>query len=874
MKKKVNQELKNEKNSKIKQFLLDMIAPVVLLGITIALFVYGNSKKPVTNTIPMPDMYSYEGSEDPITLESGDYKLYVDPLTTYITVENKKSGKTWTSNPEEILTADLTDEIANKLKSTLILEYSNSVGATIDPYYNYKYSIEKSIYDIQKNGDVITVNYSIGDVAKTYICPPVCLATEFEDYLKKIEASESGGTKIMRDVKGNYKKWDKDKVGKYDVDQFEIIKERYPKVLEEPIYVLRDGLGKTTMEKTERAFVGIGYSEEDYKKDKELDNQEASSNKPIFNVTIQYKLEGNKLTVTVPFDKIECPADYPAIGLSILPYFDAAGKDTTGFMVVPEGGGSVINFNNGKTAMEAYASKIYGRDLCLTKDSLVHDPISTFGVIGSSRGDHSYICIPDGCSSYATIYADIYRQKSPCNNIYLKYDLFQREMYDMGSQVSTAIYKYIDELPQDEKITQTYVFLDKGNYVDMAEAYREHLLKEYGSYMSKNSDSSTPVNVEIIGAADKTEQILGIPVNRPLELTNFDEASEIANDLKNSVGMKNVNLKLVGWCNGGVKQTVLSSASPVSKLGGKSGLKSFIETAKGLGYNVSLNGIVMYAIDSDLFDGFFSFTDAAKTIPQERMEIFKYSAVTFALREGTEPYYLLHTDLIFKYADNLVETADNYGVGVSFDDFGKDLAADYYDDKFYSREKVKSLQSDLFKKLRDGGKYVVINSGNEYAIPYVDMITNMDLKGSDYSILDENIPFLEFAIHGYVNYTGESLNISGDMSEELLYSAAYGAGLSFTYMKESPFTLQDTLYTHYYGCDYDAWKSYMVDIYSRYEKELGHIFNQKMTNHEYISEGVSCTTYEDGTKVYVNFNFVPYNGGGVSIPARDYIVKR
>ena len=181
---------------------------------------------------------------------------------------------------------------------------------------------------------------------------------------------------------------------------------------------------------------------------------------------------------------------------------------------------------------------------------------------------------------------------------------------------------------------------------------------------------------------------------------------------------------------------------------------------------------------------------------------------------------------------------------------------------------------DLLKKYNDEGKYTVIEAGNEYAIPYVDMIVDMDLSGSNYTIIDYNIPFLELAIHGYVDYTGESLNICGDQGEELLYSAAYGAGLSFTVMKESAFALQDTLYTHFYGCDYDKWKHNMIDIYTRYNKELGHIFNQKMTDHKYLAPGVSVTTYADGTKVYVNFNYAGYNEGGVSIPARDYKVVR
>ena len=66
----------------------------------------------------------------------------------------------------------------------------------------------------------------------------------------------------------------------------------------------------------------------------------------------------------------------------------------------------------------------------------------------------------------------------------------------------------------------------------------------------------------------------------------------------------------------------------------------------------------------------------------------------------------------------------------------------------------------------------------------------------------------------------------------------------------------------------------MVEIYTRYNNELGHTFNQEMSGHEQISATVSCTTYEDGTKVYVNYGYTDTSADGVTIPARDYKVVR
>ena len=111
--------------------------------------------------------------------------------------------------------------------------------------------------------------------------------------------------------------------------------------------------------------------------------------------------------------------------------------------------------------------------------------------------------------------------------------------------------------------------------------------------------------------------------------------------------------------------------------------------------------------------------------------------------------------------------------------------------------------------------------------------------------------------------------------DELLKSAEYGAGLAFTIMQENPFTLQNTVYTQYFGSEYDACKDDMYATYSRYNSELGHVFNQEMTDHEFLSNDVTCTTYEDGTKVYVNYSYSDFTTtDGIVVPAKDYSVTR
>lgn len=811
-------------------------------------------------------VHGYEGTNDPVVLESDSLKLVMDPSTTQFSLEVKATGKIWYSNPQDVDSdaIALTLEKAN-LKSALTMSYCVEGGAEVK-FNSWQQSVENGLYEIEKGEDYIKVLYSLGNLEREYYIPPVTTVERYESLCSRMDNAD------VLFVDRNYKLYDINNLGKKD--DKEALLASYPILETEPVYVLRDTASPASRQKLETIFEDAGYTMEDYDADKALNLAESVSDKPVFNVNVIYRLDGDELVVEIPLKELEFKDEYPIYTICPLPYFGAGGLEDEGYMLVPEGGGAIINFNNQKVSQSSYYSRLYGWDMALRRKAVVHNTRSTFNAFGIANGEDSVLCIMEEGVSYAAIRADISGKNNSYNYVNALYNVCVREQFEMDSTGSNAaIYVYLKDLP-DETLTQRYRFVHTADYSDMAKVYQDYLKSKYEGYFTKNEDTSTPVVVEILGAVDKVKQILGIPVSMPLELTTFSEAEAMIQELSDQ-GMDNMSVKLSGWCNGGVNQKILRRVKTLSELGGKKALQSMISTASSLGVDVYLDGVTHYEYDSNIFNGFFSYTDAAKLISKERVELHPYSAVTFAEREHTDTYFLLHTDLAMQMADNLTEYAGKYGAGVSFRDTGKDLSADYYEKKTYTRQSVLDLQQTYLEGLVDSGQKVMINMGNDYALPYADIVTNMNLRGSQYTLLDSFVPFYELAIHGYMNYSGESLNLAENMEEELLRSAEYGAGLSFTLMRESAFALQKTLYTEYYGADYGAWHDSMMEIYNRYNSELGHIFSQEMTRHELIAPGLSCTTYEDGTKVYVNYGYEDVETpSGVMVPARDYKTVR
>lgn len=863
--------MKKEKNgvnaasAALKSKLKGLALPVIITAvIAVAIYVIVNMQG-TSQQAESIKAYGYDGSEQSIIVENDKLKLTMDPATTQFALEVKETGKVWYSNPSDAAA----DPVAvasykGRLQSTLIMTYSIATGLQTT-YDSFSYGVQNGLYNIEQGEDYIRVDYSLGNVEKEYLIPPVCTVADMDKWFANLDVNDSGF------IKRYYKKYDINNLGKDD-DKDALLAD-YPSLENEPLYVLRDTAKGAVTQKLEQIFEKAGYTEEDLEADKELSVQLSGKDTFVFNVSIIYRLDGGDLVVEMPMDAMEFTEATPIYTLVPLPYFGAGGPEDEGYVLVPEGGGALINFNNNKLSQASYYANLYGWDMALSRDAVVHDTRAYFNVYGIANGDASFICILEEGSPYVSVQADISGHGSSYNYVNSSYTICPSELYQVGDLNSQNVYKFLETLP-DETLTQRYRFVDSNSYVDMAKCYQGYLKDKYGEYFTKNDDETTPVTLEIVGAVDKVRQILGVPVSRPLRLTKYSEAEDMIRQLA-SEGMSNISVKYTGWCNGGVNQKILRKAKTVRTLGSKKDLKSLSDAADELGIDLYLEGVTHYEYDSGIFDGFFSFTDAARFLSKERAEQFVYSHVTYSARESFNSYYLLHPDLIKENTQTLSEAAGTYNANVAFRDTGKDLSSDYYLKDTVSRQQAMVSHAEMLKEIEDSGKKVMINMGNDYAIPYTEIVTNMDLSGSGYTILDEEIPFYQLAIHGFVDYVGEPINICGNSQEQLLESAEYGAGLSFSLMRETAFALQKTLYTEYYASDFAATHDWMMEIYNRYNSEMGHVFNQEMTGHDKLGENLSCTVYEDGTKVYVNYGFTDETtSDGVKVPARDYLVVR
>ena len=101
-----------------------------------------------------------------------------------------------------------------------------------------------------------------------------------------------------------------------------------------------------------------------------------------------------------------------------------------------------------------------------------------------------------------------------------------------------------------------------------------------------------------------------------------------------------------------------------------------------------------------------------------------------------------------------------------------------------------------------------------------------------------------------------------------------GTFLKYAVMNEDTEILQDTMYSCYTAAGYSRWKDDMIAMATRYQQEMNGLNRQTIIGHDQLSDEVSVTIYQDGTKVYVNYGNTDFRASGKKIPARDYLVER
>ncbi len=591
-------------------------------------------------------------------------------------------------------------------------------------------------------------------------------------------------------------------------------------------------------------------------------------------------LEKDNVTVSILTEEIVEPTTSESAGFSIieiglLQFFGASDTDDDGYLVVPDGSGAVINFNNGKINAQKYSNDVYGRDSSVSlakkpaKNEQVYLPILGSVTNGGDEAGHGFLAIAKSGETCATVNAAVSEQSSTSyNSVWFRFKVRAEDSYTIGGKTLNIFEK--GKIDQPTLSVSYYPMQSEDlSYMDMAERYRQYLIEEMGLTEKKDTIKSS-YYLGLYGGTVKAQSIAGFPINMQTPATTYEQAQQILTNLHEK-GVNDIMVTYHDFNTAGIKGLISAGVDYASALGGKSKYQDLSQYATSIGAQVYPSVGFTYMKDSG--NGYSFALNACKQITNAYATSNNWDIafgiphqVRLVPRTTLAPYYW--TDLFRKLETSFSQEGIKT---ICLDDATTHLYSDYSRGN-YSRYDALQIMVEGYKKFKDAGFTVLANAANAYALPYVDYITNVPLSSSNYDLFDYDIPLYQAVIHGIVPYTSKAFNASANASDTIMLALATATPVHYEMMYENPNKFTDSDYDSLFYSNYKGWVDSSVNIYKLYKENLDGFTNLKMT--DYVIDGdVIESTFEGGKTIKVNTRELTLTVDGKDVDLTQYGLK-
>ncbi len=794
-----------------------------------------------------------------LSIENERFTFEIEENTGRFWVHDKKNGTTYSSNPAD----DGSGFNKETLYSLMTVEYFTSASERIT-LNSYDHSAVYGNMSVEKKDGKIYAEYIFGK----FVVDKTMIPTAFtEEEFKKL-LSQDIDTELFE------KRY---KLTEADDDKDGELKEKYPLLEKQPLYILHQYTPDYDVETIYRNLKGIGFTHDmllEHNKKHEIE-VEYSDNTQI-TVPLVYSLNEDGFSATIDCERLDVMGNATLTMIRPLPFYEAGFQNEDGYMLLPDGSGALINFDNDRLSLNGVTVPIYGADDAISvAQKWTYDQRATMPIFGISKAERGTLAIIEEGDALATLAADIGGRTSPVCSVSAGFTVRAYERITLDSVSSKTSYNIYSDKSYDGLISIKYVLLDKGRceYDDMASAYREYLL-ENGT-LTVNCNGEYPLSVELLGAIGKRESFLGIEYTKTYPLTTFSDAVTLINSLKGTA-IDDITLKYNGWFNGGLVQQYADKINVVKKLGGEKGLKTLNRTLDNLGitcyYDAKLQTINQNLINSKVN----IFSKGAKFVYKDIATLSLYDLSTaYPLDEkmfGTTPEepkkYILSPKYLSGLLGSLKLKSEKLGnMNLGYSDIGSMLYSDFSSKsgtvRQESLEKIEAMLSE------DSG--FSVTGGDIYTLKNADCIFGLATQSSKKLLYDREVPFTQLVLHGIIPYTSEAINLSGDPETAILKAVETGSLLHYTFAYRNADELKNSDFNYYFSVSFDSWKQSISENYHKIAISQKELACFKITEHEYLTDKVTKTVYDDGTVVIVNYDTVPFAFGNATVPARDFM---
>lgn len=647
-----------------------------------------------------------------------------------------------------------------------------------------------------------------------------------------------------------------------------------------------------------------GYTNEDLTQDTGIEKQ--SSGKPEIKCAIEYQLTDNGLQVMVPGNSLKTNTDdkgyaYRIVSIDVLPYFTSVKKNTdTGYIVIPDGSGAVIEFDNGKADYPVYLKRLYSTDLAFTSYTLTSkttDVLLPMYAMVYTGSEHGVIAEATKGAAQLAINAGVSGQANGNNTFnYAYYTIYIREseqvIFGTTAYNRVSIKQYTQKgATGDYEIN--YSFMDKDeysmDYSGVAKFYRDILISRNAlddsrkEKLGQKTDKTNNVvmNIDVIGSYDYHSNIAGIGYNAKGTLTTIDELGLIIDEI-NGLGsdISSMNIYYKGWRKEALADVSFKSITVSSKIGGRKKLLNFINENKDK--NVNLYPQVEFIEYNDFKESYGRTHYTSRDVSGSYSEKYPYDLSSNIYNKKANKIMTLSPDYYNAFAVTLAKKYNKVlpDVGaISLTGLGSQLSGNYRRNKEIFKytaveEQIKSLNTLVDSGITD----IALEAPYAYALAYASNVYNIPVASSGQEIIDYSIPFYQLVINGLMDYSGESINEKSEkgIAQHIMKCIETGSNPAFTFTYDDSSKLLQTNYNNYYYTYYQRWLSDVKTVCDDLNG-LG-IYECNLVKHERIANNVYKVTYQNKYSpekeivIILNYQKIAYSTSEYQAEANSYKV--
>ena len=783
----------------------------------------------------------------------GNVKMYVNSETMAVKVVNTVTGDEWCTNPDDP-DSDPVADAANKqlLHSQFQLTYYKKSTGIKDVMNSYKDSLAYNQVAVYAVDNGIAVHYVVGDLTRDENDVPAKITdARFQEAIfSKLDTA--GQTEIQK----YYKRYES-----------------------QSMWALNSA-GRNNIQRVLALLDEAGYTEADLQKDNyDFGVNTALSEKISFEITIVYQLDNGDLMVDVPLDQIRYLNDFPLYQIKLLENLAAASGGSDGYIFVPDGSGALLNFNQNNTDKTLLSLPIYGDDDSIRSNEgtvavnqTVHLP-----VYGIKSGDKAMLAIVEEGAASGTIQAYRANRNNQQYAVYTNFTVCDSDyVYLTGSDASSSVIQFnAVRLSGNYKIRYKFLHGTSANYSGMAQAYQQYLADKGVLTVPAGSSADVPICIDTIGGVYGYKSVLGISYVGLKAATTYEQNETILQALADA-GIGNIQLKLTGWFNNGVKHDYASKVDVSSELGGRSALKKLVNYCGNAGVSLYPDVDLMKVYQSG--NGYSGAFDSAKYLDDTEVKVYELSSASGdKADDGVKSSfnYLLSPSKFTTLSAKFLKGFKPLSIGgLSLRTTGSYLYSDFNKNNTFERRDTETQVVSQLGQIKSSVSKLMLDGANDYTLSSADIIVDAPVDYSWYTMLDEPVPFYEMVVHGYIPMTGGLMNDADNDRTDVLRCIEYGNGLYYQLTYQSSSFLKSTEYDKLYRSNYEDLLPEISENYAMVNDALKDVQTARMIGHEQLTDNVYRTDYDNGISILVNYGSGAVTVSGVTVAPQYYAVVK